>query len=314
MDWARLDFDQYRRLKDASEAFKKALAIAPDNMSAQNGLGQCALGLGDLALAEESLKKSSDIMIKASGGEDKITKDSLPAAWYGLVNVYLLKDDFEQAKQWADRIAKINPNDDTLKGMLKQIEKRDSSDTKKMFGLDKASKATDASKKAEAWQLWSSGQPEKAIPLFRELIKSDPKDTNILNGLGWSLLNTGEAKEAHETFIELLKLDPKHGAGLNGAGQSALALHEWAKAEEYLLKGSNQFLEEIPESKLTAQALPAAWFGLVRVYLLQSNFDKAIEWAEKILKYDSSNADAKQMLEWAKKKDNSEIKKLMGVK
>ena len=302
------------RLKDASEAFKKALAIAPENMSAQNGLGQCALGLGDLALAEESLKKSSDTMIKGLGGEDKVTADSLPAAWYGLVNVYLLKDDFEQAKQWADRIAKVNPNDDTLKGMLEQIDNRDSSATKKMLGRDEASKTTDASKKAEAWQMWSSGQPQKAIPLFRELIKSNPEDTNLLNGLGWSLLNTGEAKEAHETFIKLIKLDPKHGAGLNGAGQSALALHEWAKAEEYLKKGSDAFLEEVPEAKLTAQNLPAAWFGLARLHLLQGNYDKAIEWAEKILKYDSGNEDVKQMLEWAKKKDNSEIKKMMDVK
>ncbi len=81
------------RLKDATEAFKKAVAITPDNLSAHNGLGQCALGLGDLAMAEESLKKSSDGMIKTVGGEDKITADSLPAAWYGLVNLYLLKDD-----------------------------------------------------------------------------------------------------------------------------------------------------------------------------------------------------------------------------
>ncbi len=131
MDWLGWTLTNSGRLKDGSEAFKKALAIAPENVSAQNGLGQCALGLGDLALAEESLKKSSDAMIKAVGGEEKITADSLPAAWYGLVNVYLLKDDFAQAKQWADRIAKVNPNDDTLKGMLKQIDKRDSSEDQK---------------------------------------------------------------------------------------------------------------------------------------------------------------------------------------
>ncbi len=301
------------RLKDASEAFKKALELEPESMSAQNGLGQCALGLGDLALAEESLKKSSDSMIKALGGEEKVTAVSLPAAWYGLVNLYLIKDDFDQAKQWADRIAKIKPDDDTLEGMFAQIEKRDSSATKKMFGRDEASKSTDASKKAEAWQLWSSGQPKKAIDLFRELTKSNPKDTDLLNGLGWSLLNSGKSKEAHETFIALIKLNPKHGAGLNGAGQSALALQDWAKAEEYLKQGSDAFLEEFPETKLTAQSLPAAWFGLARVHLVQGNYEKAIEWAEKILMYDSGNADAKQMLECAKKKDNSEIKKMLGV-
>lgn len=300
------------RLKDASDAFKKALAITPDNISAQNGLGQCALGLGDLAVAEESLKKSSEGLIKALGGEDKVTADNLPAAWYGLVNVYLLKDDFEQAKQWSDRIAKIKPNDETLKGMVAQIDKRDSSPTKKMLGRDSAS-PTDAAKKAEAWQLWSSGQPKKAIPLFRELIKSNANDVNLLNGLGWSLLNSGEAKEAHEIFLQCIKLEAKHLAGLNGAGQSAIALHEWAKAEEYLQKGSDAFLAEVPEAQVNAQNMPAAWFGLARVHLLKGHYDKAADWSEKILKYDAGNADGKQLLEWAKKKDNSEIKKMMGV-
>ncbi len=125
-----MEFDQHRTAEGCRDAFKKALALAPDNISAQNGLGQCALGLGDLALAEESLKKSSDGLIKQAGGEAQLNASNLPAAWYGLVNVYLLKDDFDQAKQWADRIAKIKPNDETLKGMLAQIDKRDSSATK----------------------------------------------------------------------------------------------------------------------------------------------------------------------------------------
>ncbi len=112
----------------------------------------------------------------------------------------------------------MKPNDDTLKGMIAQIDKRDSSETKKLFGQDEASKSTDAVKKAEAWQLWRSGQPKKAIPLFRELVKNNPQDTSVLNGLGWSLLNTGEAKEAHETFIACVNLDAKHGAALNGQG------------------------------------------------------------------------------------------------
>lgn len=306
------------RLKDASEAFKKSLALEPDNLSAQNGLGQCALGMGDLVLAADSLKKSSDGMIKMLGGEDKITADNLPAAWYGLVNVYLLKDDFEQAKQWADRIAKVKPNDETLKGMTTQIEKRDSSQTKKLLGSYKAKPGdsatpADADKKAEAWQLWFKGQPGKAVPLFRELVKNSPNDTNLLNGLGWSLFNSGEAKEAHETFVQCVKLDPKHVAALNGAGQSALALHDWAKAEEYLKKANEVFDAEVPEARVTAQNMPASWFGMTRLYLIQGDYDKATQWAEKILKVLPENADTKQMLEWAKKKDNAEIKKMMGL-
>ncbi len=91
-------------------------------------------------------------------------------------------------------------------------------------------------------------------------------------------------------------------------------MHDWAKAEEYLKKGSEAFLAEVPEAQMRAQNLPAAWFGLTRVYLVQGNYDKAIEWAERILKYDAGNIDVKEMLESAKKKDNSEIKKMLGVK
>ncbi len=196
------------------------------------------------------------------------------------MNLYLLKDDFEKAKQWADRIAKVNPNDQTLKAMQKQIDQRDSGETKKMLG--KAGKPTADDKRAQAWKNWRSGKPDKAVSLFKELIKEDPRDANALNGLGWSLFNSGKAKEAHEAFIECLKVSPKEGAALNGAGQTALALHDWPKAEEYLQKGSDEYLKQIPEEKINAQNLPAAWYGLVRVHMVQGNFDKAIEWAERI--------------------------------
>ena len=59
-------------------------------------------------------------------------------------------------------------------------------------------------------------------------------------------------------------------------------------AETYLLKG--------------APRAPAAWYGLARLYLLQGKFEKAEEWATKIV--DSGQADdtARQMLEAAKAK------------
>ncbi len=314
------------RLKEAMDAFKKALALTPENASAQNGLGQCALGSGDLAVAEEYLKKSSDGVIKLAGGEDKLKPTDIPAAWYGLVNVYLLKDDFDQAKQWVDRIAKVDPKAESLTQLREQIEKRDSTPTKRMFGRDTAGKKSDKnaekgekgaennnSKRAQAWQMWRGGQLKEATELFRELVKSDPQDTNSQNGLGWCLFNSGDAKAAHEAFKRCLELDASHGAALNGAGQSALALHEWATAEEYLQKASDSYLKEIPEDKLSAENLPAAWYGLVRVHLVQGNYDKAILWAERILKHDAKSTEVQQMLDSAKKKDNSQIKKMFGV-
>lgn len=302
------------RLKEATDAFQKSLVLTPDNISAQNGLGQCALGLGDLALAEESLKKSGEGLAKLAGGEDKLTADNLPAAWYGLVNVYLLKDDFDQAKQWADRIAKIKPTDEVLKSMLEQITKRDSTATKQMFGREtpKAQPA-DANSKSKAWQLWGSGQLDQALAMFQASIKSDPKDADAHNGAGWCLLNSGKAKEAHEMFKHCLAIDGKHAAALNGAGQSALALHDWKVAEEFLGQGSERFLEQIPESKLSPQSIPAAWFGLANVHLVQGNFDKAMEWGERILKHDPNNVTAKELVDNARRKDNSSIKKMYGL-
>lgn len=295
------------RVKDAMEAFKKALEFSPDSLSAQNGLGQCALGTGDLDLAEQYLKKSGEGVVKLAGGEDKMTADSLPAAWYGLVQVYLLKDDFDQAKQWADRIAKLKSEDETVKALLEQIAKRDSAPTKKMFDRNAVNKHSEAKK------LWDSHKIQEALELYRELVKSDPQDTVAQNGYGWCLLNTGNAKAAHETFKQCLAIDPKHGAALNGAGQSALFMRDWATAEEFLKKGSDAYTDQVPEQQRNPQNIPAAWFGLANVHLVQGNFDKAAEWAELILKYAPDNPSAKQTLENARKKDNSEIKKRLGV-
>ncbi len=305
------------------DAFKKALALTPERIGAK-WTGQCALGSGDLAVAEEYLKKSSDGVIKLAGGEDKLKPTDIPAAWYGLVNVYLLKDDFDQAKQWVDRIAKVDPKAESLTQLREQIEKRDSTPTKRMFGRDTAGKKSDKnaekgekgaennnSKRAQAWQMWRGGQLKEATELFRELVKSDPQDTNSQNGLGWCLFNSGDAKAAHEAFKRCLELDASHGAALNGAPIRP-GVARMTTAEEYLQKASDSYLRKIPEGKLSAENLPAAWNGLVRVHLVQGNYDKAMLWAERILKHDAKSTEVQQMLDSAKKKDNSQIKKMFG--
>ncbi len=41
---------------------------------------------------------------------------------------------------------------------------------------------------------------------------------------------------------------------------------------------------------------------------MQGNFDQAAQWSERILKVDANNVNAKQLLDWARNKDNSKLK------
>jgi tetratricopeptide (TPR) repeat protein/tRNA A-37 threonylcarbamoyl transferase component Bud32 len=145
----------------------------------------------------------------------------------------------------------------------------------------------------QAWQLWQSGRPADALPIFREAVKRTPNDANTWNGLGWSAFNSGNTDEAAAAFQKVLTLDANHMGALNGLGQIHLARREYDAAEPMLVKAAQQ-------------GAAASWYGLTRLYLLTGKFAEAEKWAQKL--DDSGQADpvAKKMLEAAKAKTLSE--------
>lgn len=194
--------------------------------------------------------------------------------------------------------------------LKEQAEKKDNSRLKQELG--QPASPPKIAKTQEAWSLWQQRKLSEAEAKFKEALTENAKDTGALNGLGWCLMNSGRASESIEVFKKCLEIEPDHLAALNGAGQSSLAAGELKTAEEYLLKASEAFEKLVPEEQRSKQNFPASWIGLIHLYMLNENYPKAQETIEKVLKYDSQSEEMKKILEQAKKKDNSEIKKLFG--
>ena len=60
-----------------------------------------------------------------------------------------------------------------------------------------------------------------------------------------------------------------------------------------------------------APRAPAAWYGLARLYLLEGKFDRAEEWASKLVDSGKADESAQQMLKAARAKKIPEGLRLM---
>jgi Tfp pilus assembly protein PilF len=79
--------------------------------------------------------------------------------------------------------------------------------------------------------LLREGQALEAERAFREVLKHDPDNPDLYDGLGSSLLMQGKAKEALEAFDKALKLSSKTGYRIN-RGLTYIELDRYLEAEE----------------------------------------------------------------------------------
>ncbi|MCA9135950.1 MAG: tetratricopeptide repeat protein [Planctomycetales bacterium] len=107
--------------------FKKLLKKSPTHGGAMNGLGQSLLMQGKLDDAERELLKATEDAI-SQWGEAKAATEGV-AAWYGLVRTYQQKKDYLRAKNWAQRLLKHKPGDETMNAMLREIDAAESAKT-----------------------------------------------------------------------------------------------------------------------------------------------------------------------------------------
>jgi RNA polymerase sigma factor (sigma-70 family) len=154
--------------------------------------------------------------------------------------------------------------------------------------IEQISKDRDPSQLAQrGWQLLQAGRQPEAIAKFNRAIRHDPQNVVAWNGLGWADFYSGKWPEAEQDFQKVLSLDPNQPAALNGLGQLYLSQQNYADAETCFLKATNA---------------PGAWFGLARLYLIQGRFDKAGEWAQKVVDSGQGGPIALQVLQAAKDK------------
>lgn len=134
---------QERRLDEAAEQFRQAVALAPDNANAWNGLGWATFnsgkhaeaekaflrvvaiapghpaalnGLGQLYLAQKKYQMAEKYLLKAA--------PKAPAAWYGLARLYLLQGKFKEAEKYAQMMVDAGQADKVGERMLQAAKEK----------------------------------------------------------------------------------------------------------------------------------------------------------------------------------------------
>jgi predicted Zn-dependent protease len=147
-----------------------------------------------------------------------------------------------------------------------------------------------AAKSSRAQEFLSAGQPEKAIPIYQELVRALPGNPGLTTNLGIALTMAGRDQEAVKEFDTALKLKPHYPnallflamAYLNLdqpqkavgpldevlAGQPQNELAQWKLGEVHYALGNHA--EAARHYRELSQLNPRdskAWYGLGRCYM-----------------------------------------------
>ncbi len=136
----------------------------------------------------------------------------------------------------------------------------------------------------EGWALWGQQKFAQAETRFSAAVKLNPKLTNAWNGLGWSQMNQGNTAKARVAFERVVALEPGHAGAENGLGWISFNAGKVDESQKHFLSAANN-------------GATAAYAGLARTYLLQSDWAKAKVWAGKLV--DGGDESAKPLLEAA---------------
>lgn len=257
--------------KAAESAFKQCLAIQKNHRAAMNGLGQIAFAHHDFAAAEKDWLA--------------VAKDA-PAASEGLAKLYLLQGKFEQASKYAD-MAAASPGADPFARQLAEAAKSGKLDPQLKAELEPAAPAS--SDVMRGWAQLNQGHLNQAAEIFRKVIAQNPQDAAALNGLGFALINLGKPAEAKPQFEKCLQLDPNEAGARNGL---ALCLKAEGKVDEAIAEW--QKMVNTPPTPNAGTA------GLATTYFERKQYDKATPLLEQLAKADPSNPQWKELLDQAR--------------
>ena len=268
--------------EEAVKAFQKCVELSPNHPGAWNGLGQASFLTGDLDNAEKYFLQAKNAS----------------AAWYGLVKVYLLKEDFAKARKWLRKLQRAGQNDGDLKEFAKAIanKKLDDELRKEIEPTTVASSNPNAAGLAQrGWKMFSQGKNRPAEAAFREALEADKHYLPAVNGLGFALLNQGKSAEARPMFERLLRENPEHMGALNGLARCLKTEGEIDKAIQVWKKIESQ-----------SRSVTAATTGLATTYFEQEKFKEAIPFLKRLQKAQPDNPNFSQMLKSAQEQIKKE--------
>lgn len=80
--------------------------------------------------------------------------------------------------------------------------------------------------------LLRDNRPSEAEKAFRECLKDDPKNPEVLDGLGVALIMQGRYKDALPSFDKAVALAPENGAFRNNRGVALMELGQFKAAQD----------------------------------------------------------------------------------
>jgi tetratricopeptide (TPR) repeat protein len=148
---------------------------------------------------------------------------------------------------------------------------------------EKADRTLAASKAAQAGKEFDSGDPAKAVALYREALTAYPS-ASLAYKLAMALDRTGATEEERTVLEQAVQIDPDFALAQNQLGYLASRGGDTASAEEH-------FRQAVRASPGYTQA----WVSLAATLGMESRFPEAQEAIASALRVDPNNAEAQQL-------------------
>jgi tetratricopeptide (TPR) repeat protein len=145
----------------------------------------------------------------------------------------------------------------------------------------KADRTLAASKSAQAEKELATGDPQKAVALYRDAVAALPENAMLQLKLGLALDRTGDANGELEALQKAIQLDPHMAIAHNQIGYLATQSGDYPTAEEHFRK-----------AVASAPAYVEAWVSLAATLGMEHRFPEAQKALESALQLDPKNTNA----------------------
>jgi tetratricopeptide (TPR) repeat protein len=223
-------------LREAVDAYKKAIAKDPDNLTAYRNLGIILLKAGDASSAITNLEKSMTefddnfdanfYLGEAYRSEEKLSEaiyrykkalkiqENEPRALKSLAWSYYKIRFYSEALTLAQKLQKISPNDEQPIMILARIQIKLKRENEALLtlkkGLEKVDKQTQPYfQSVIAEILASQGKSTEALEIWKKALKAQPMLAGALLGAGRTMLERGQTKEASDYLERAVRIKPK---------------------------------------------------------------------------------------------------------
>jgi Tfp pilus assembly protein PilF len=213
-----------------------------------------------------------------------------PDGWVGMASVYYDKNNFDEAIRLLTEAKKVLPEEFRIHFLLGISYQRKHEAIDAATALEKAVQLNDKSVdalSALALVYDELKRPDESDSIYEKALRLDPKNHLVLNNYGYSLSDRGlQLDRALKMSKEAIAQQPTNQSYLDTYGWIFYRMGQYTEAEKWIRKAI----------ELGSQS-PVIHEHLGDVYFKLSEKDKAIEYWQKALNFDSSNQSLKEKIQ-----------------